>query len=112
MNRQLSSKPNTFHYHRGDDHKEPTDIGLPTRITATIHVRKSLPRTVLQKTLLGARKWYGPRLGFVFMRLRRNSRYFTTNKHKTVLHNTQQKNKSNTTCSTLDKCERQGASGQ
>ena len=36
-----------------------------------------LPRTVLQKILLGALKWYGPRLGLVFIRFRRNSRYFT-----------------------------------
>ena len=37
------------------------------------------PLTVLQKILLGARKWYGPREGFVFILLRRKSKYFSVN---------------------------------
>lgn len=36
------------------------------------------PLTVLQKILLGALKWYGPREGFVFILLRRKAKYFTT----------------------------------
>lgn len=36
-----------------------------------------LPLTVLQKILLGALKWYGPRDGLVFILLRRKARYFT-----------------------------------
>ncbi len=34
------------------------------------------PRTVLQKMRDGARKWNGPRVGLVFMRLRRKRSYF------------------------------------
>ena len=34
------------------------------------------PRTVRQKILEGARKWMGPWEGLVFMRLRRNLKYF------------------------------------
>jgi hypothetical protein len=34
------------------------------------------PRTVRQKILAGARKWMGPWEGLVFMRLRRNLKYF------------------------------------
>lgn len=44
-----------------------------------------LPLTVLQKILLGALKWYGPREGLVFILLRRNARYFTEQHKKTFL---------------------------
>ena len=37
----------------------------------------SMPRTVLQKILLGARKWCGPWFGLTLHRLRKKSRYFT-----------------------------------
>ena len=36
----------------------------------------SHPRTVLQKMREGARKWKGPLVGLVFMRLRRKRSYF------------------------------------
>lgn len=39
------------------------------------------PLTVLQKILLGALKWYGPREGLVFILLRRKARYFTVERH-------------------------------
>lgn len=37
----------------------------------------TIPRTVLQNILLGARKWNGPRDGFTLHRSFRNFRYFT-----------------------------------
>ena len=45
-----------------------------------------LPLTVLQKILLGALKWYGPREGLVFILLRRKARYFTIHKTGAVHH--------------------------
>lgn len=45
------------------------------------------PLTVLQKILLGALKWYGPRDGLVFILLRRKARYFTVERHTTHLLN-------------------------
>ena len=39
--------------------------------------KPQVPLTVLQKILLGALKWYGPRDGLVFILLRRKARYFT-----------------------------------
>lgn len=44
-----------------------------------------LPLTVLQKILLGALKWYGPREGLVFILLRRKARYFTGQHKKSFL---------------------------
>ena len=41
-------------------------------------IKHNTPLTVLQKILLGARKWNGPRDGFVFILFRKKSRYFTT----------------------------------
>ncbi len=41
---------------------------------------KISPLTVLQKILLGALKWYGPREGLVFILLRRKAKYFTEQK--------------------------------
>ena len=46
----------------------------------TIWTESCIPLTVLQKILLGALIWYGPRLGLVFIRFLRNSRYFTVTK--------------------------------
>lgn len=43
-----------------------------------------LPLTVLQKILLGALKWYGPREGLVFILLRRKARYFTEHHTKHI----------------------------
>ena len=38
----------------------------------------TIPRTVLQKILLGARRWKGPRDGFTLQRNFKNLRYLTT----------------------------------
>jgi len=47
---------------------------------AIIHFQANVtnsPPTVLQKILLGALKWNGPREGLVFIFFRRKARYFT-----------------------------------
>ena len=45
---------------------------LPRAVLCSI-----MPRTVRHRMREGARKWMGPFLGLVFMRLRRNSAYLT-----------------------------------
>ena len=50
-----------------------------------LHNFMFLPLTVLQKILLGALKWYGPREGLVFILLRRKARYFTEHHKMTFL---------------------------
>ena len=51
-------------------------------------LKKYLPLTVLHTILLGARKWNGPLLGFVLVRFRKKSRYFTMkSKHHFICYN-------------------------
>lgn len=66
-----ASTPNislSFLPHTGRQYSPFLDPNLPGNF--------SHPRMVLHRILEGARKWMGPLLGLVFMRLRRKRRYF------------------------------------